>query len=225
VHTVEEIASAELKDGLLAMKNKGKTKWVGFAVHNNEPAVLDKAVEMGYLDVVLLSYNPGNKAQLDPIVERMEKIGMGFIVMKSLKGVPAGEKETTVKAVLNNPKVDSLIRGFNTKEEVDDFINWSLTRTAATPDDERRVAAKMAGVACAMCGNCGICPRQVAVTDIFRFEYYAQDGQLDIARDEYAALASCQQVGNCDLCGLCEKVCSNNVPIRHRLQEVHSLLA
>ncbi len=42
---------------------------------------------------------------------------------------------------------------------------------------------------------------------------------------EYAALASCQQVGNCDLCGLCETVCSNNIPIRQRLQEVHSLLA
>ncbi len=226
IHSVESIASADLKEGLLAMKNKGKTKWVGFAVHKNEPAVLDKAVELGYFDVVLLCYNPGNRGQLDPIVEKMEKIGMGFIVMKGLKGVPSEEHETTVKSILNNPKVDTLIRGFTTKEQVDQFINWTLTRTAGvTPADERRVAAKMAGVACTMCGNCGICPRGVAVTDIFRFEYYAQDGQLDVARDEYARLADCERATNCDDCGLCEEVCSNALPIRRRLKEVHTLLA
>jgi len=226
VHSVEEIGSAELKEGLLRMKQKGKTKWVGFAVHKNEPDVLAKAVEMEYLDVVLLAYNPGNRAQLDPIVERAKKIGMGFIAMKTLKGVPLEEHETATKSILNNPKVDTLIRGFTTKEQVDQHIEWTLTRTAGvTPADERRVAAKMAGVACTMCGNCGICPRNVAVTDIFRFEYYAQDGQLDVARDEYARLADCERATNCDDCGLCEEVCSNALPIRRRLKEVHTLLA
>ncbi|MGD8237849.1 MAG: aldo/keto reductase [Armatimonadota bacterium] len=229
IHTVEEIASPALKDFLLAMKQKGKAKSIGFAVHRNEPDVLARAVELEYFDLVLLAYNASNLAQLDPIVEKMEKIGMGFVAMKTLKGLQRAseqDREKAVKSALNNPKVDTVIRGFTTKDEVDTFINWTLTRTAGVaPDDRRRLAAKMAGVNCTMCGNCGICPRNVAVCDIFRFQYYAEDGQLDVARDEYAALPASQCVGACDLCGLCEEVCSNNIPIRQRLQEVHSLLA
>ena len=225
VHTVEEIGSAELKEGLLRMKEKGKTKWVGFAVHNHEPEVLAKAVEMGYLDLVLLAYNPGNRALLDPIVEQAEQIGMGLIAMKTLKRVPREEQQTAVKSVLNNPKVDTLIKGFTTKEEVDTFIEWTLTRTAGvTPADERRVATKMAGLACYMCGNCSICPRRVAVTDIFRYQYYAEDGQLESARDKYARLAACERADNCDDCGLCEPVCSSGLPIRRRLKQAHALL-
>jgi predicted aldo/keto reductase-like oxidoreductase len=229
VHTVEEIAGDELKDGLLSMKKKGKAKWVGFACHNNQPEVLSKAIEMGYFDVVLLAYSAANKDQLDPIIEKMDKVGMGLVVMKSVRGLPRGaslaDEETPIKAILSNPKVDSLVRGFNTAEMVDEYIKWSLTKTANyCPDDEKRITAMMAGVACTMCGNCGVCPRNVAVTDILRYEYYAQDGQLDVARDKYAALSPCSKATNCDLCGLCEQVCSNDLPIRERLKEVHTLL-
>ena len=58
-----------------------------------------------------------------------------------------------------------------------------------------------------------------------RFRYYAERGDLDMAKAGYATLTASQCALNCDECGACERVCTNGLPVVQRLKETHEWLA
>jgi predicted aldo/keto reductase-like oxidoreductase len=75
-------------EALTEMKKQGKAKLLGVSTHNNEPEVIQAAVDSGVYDVVLTSYN-FKHARVQEIKEKIAIAagkGLGVVVMKPMAG-------------------------------------------------------------------------------------------------------------------------------------------
>jgi predicted aldo/keto reductase-like oxidoreductase len=71
-----------------------------------------------------------------------------------------------------------------------------------------------------------VCPKQIEVADIFRFEmYYSAYGDPRKARRLYGELPSTQTAVECDACGSCEEICPHGLPIISKLRSAHTMLS
>ena len=150
--------------------------------------------------------------------------------MKTKQGLGKGQDPgSAIKGLLENKDVDSILVTQASVQDVDKAVGYSGRKmTMRERREVRRLMLAMAGV-CGSCGRCeGVCPKGLAVPDIFRFHMYAtryESPQREVGFEEYRRLGPTAQATGCDDCGACERVCPNAVPIRARLKEVHSLLA
>jgi len=226
-HDVATIENKHWPDQFAALKQAGKIRFSGFATHNHQAEVIRRAAELGYFDVMLVAYNIANKAELDPVITQARRTSnMGFMVMKSTRG--AGNNwEAAWTSILKTPGVATILKGAGSIEEVRRYRAYFDKEPAiGWQDTAERLARGCIGVTCAMCGACDICPQNVAVADIFRYEMYYMDyGESRKALAGYARLEPHRRADNCTDCGLCEEVCTNKLPIRTRLRRAHALLA
>ena len=227
---LKDLGNPELPGMLEKLKKSGKAKFCGLTSHDGMPAVLEAALKVKGIEVVLATYNQANRAQLDPIVKQLKEAGIGFIVMKSRKGLAKGQDAApVVKAVLENKDVDSVLISQGSLQDVDKAVGYSGKKMTMRERRElRQLRLAMAGV-CGSCGRCqGVCPQALAIPDIFRFHMYAtqyEAPQQAVGFEEYRQLGATAQATGCNDCGVCERVCPNRVPIRERLKEAHRLLA
>ena len=234
--SIEEISQPGLREDFEKARQAGKCGHMGFACHTQSPALIDKMVELGFYDLILMSYaDSGNPAFLDSL-ERARKAGIGILAMKGLpkraEGNPTAEERalyaTLCGSMVHRLHAHTVLASMGSVQAVDMYREILETRLSFhAPRLEESYRAGLDGRYCAMCDNCrGICPRGVAVKDIVRFHMYDRDyGMTAYAKTEYAGLEeSCRAVA-CDQCGLCESVCSRHLPLRGMLQEAHALLA
>jgi len=211
------------------LKKSGKAKFCGLTNHKGMADLMEAALKAKCVEVVLATYNLSNKATLDPVVTRLKEAGIGFLVMKSRKGVPKDQEASAVKSLLENKDVDSILISQGSVQDVDKAVGYAGKKmTMRERREVRQLMLAMAGL-CGSCARCeGVCPKGLAIADIFRFHMYATEyeaPQQKVGFAEYRRLAPRAQATSCDDCGVCERVCPNAVPIRERLQQAHKLLA
>ena len=119
------------------LKKEGKILSNAFSCHTDAPRVLDRAAELGHIDVAQCAYNIANQGSMEPPMQKAAQAGMGFVGMKaaaivspisdSVKPVPEwriqklntmvpGEDSLPVKAytwVLQNPAVATVLSEIN----------------------------------------------------------------------------------------------------------------
>jgi len=197
------------------LKSSGKVKMVGFSCHDGRlPDYLNAAAAGGFIDLVMLAYNPfyPKGGPLDKALDAAHQAGIGLVAMKtmrSLKDVPKRLPEfdklglTTHQAVLHaawsDPRISAVC---NMIDNVDQMRSSSLAaRSYKEPLKLAHVEllkeTMLAGrrTMCTGCPACEAASRQTgfAFHDIARFvTYYEQDGNLD-ARAYYQALPSAQR--------------------------------
>jgi predicted aldo/keto reductase-like oxidoreductase len=212
------------------LKKSGKVKFCGLTNHKGMADLMEAALKAKCVEVVLATYNMTNKAELDPVVKRLKEAGIGFLVMKSRKGVPKGEDPSAaIKTLLENKDVDSIVISQGSVQDVDKAVGYAGKKmTLRERREVRQLMLAMAGV-CGSCGRCeGVCPKGLEIADIFRFHMYAtqyEAVQREVGFAEYRRLGPTAQATICNGCGLCERVCPNAVPIQERLQQAHKMLA
>jgi len=149
LHSVEEISNPELPGAFEKLKKEGKIRFTGFAVHKNIPEVLEKAIELGFYDVMMPSYHTGNRDQVDPLLAKAKKEhNMGFMAMKPLRGVKKEGKNSTpeeVKAIyadlLKNPQVDSLVIGMGSFNDLNTNIEACFQKySQAMPESVKEIS-------------------------------------------------------------------------------------
>ncbi len=83
-------------------------------------------------------------------------------------------------------------------------------------------------VMCCSCGYCSTCPKDIKINKIFNsYVYYDQYGMADLAVEvfkEYSNKVGGSIKDACINCGLCEKRCSHNTPIRENLKLVENFM-
>jgi predicted aldo/keto reductase-like oxidoreductase len=194
------------------LKSSGKVKLVGFSCHDGRlPDYLNAAAEGGFLDLIMLAFNPfyPKGGPLDQALEAAHKAGIGLVAMKTLRNlgdVPRRLPEldklglTTHQAVLHaawsDPRISVV---FNLIANVDQMQNSAAAaRSYKTPlklahlDLLKQTMLAGRRTMCTGCPACEQWARQTdfAFHDIARFvTYYEQDGNLE-ARDYYQALAA-----------------------------------
>ena len=208
-----------------ALKKSGKVRMVGFSCHDGLlPDYLNAAAEGGFLDIIMLQFNPfyPKDGPLDKALDAAHKAGIGLVAMKTMrstKDVPKRLPEldklglTTHQAVLHSvwsdPRISSVC---NMIDNVDQMQN---STTAARSYKEPLKFAHMellketiiAGrrTMCTGCPSCEAFAKQTgfAFHDISRFvTYYEQDGSTE-AREFYHALpAEVRDTSEVDLAAL-----------------------
>ena len=226
LHSVKAMRDPLLPGAFEKLKEQGKIRFSGYACHNNVPDVMNLSVDLGYFDVMLIAYNLGNRDQLDPILVRARKQqNMGFMAMKTAKGVAAQDLPSAFTSLLANPRVDTLLVGMATYSEV--VTNAAVTGEGMGLMDRLhlRQYAHLPATACAMCGSCDLCPQGVAVADILRFGLYRERGEGELAAGGYRALRPEQTLAACDGCGQCQRACPKSRPVLDELRQLHAALA
>ena len=87
-HSTEpaEPGQEQVYEDFLRLKEAGAVKFLGLTSHGAVPEVMEAGLQTGWYDVLMPAYNPGNAAEVDPILERAAEQGVGGMVMKSLRG-------------------------------------------------------------------------------------------------------------------------------------------
>ena len=208
-----------------ALKKSGKVKMVGFSCHDGQlPAYLSAAAEGGFIDIVMLAYNPfyPKDGPLDKALDAAYKAGIGLVAMKTMRNVKDVPKRlpeldklglTTHQAVLHSAWSDPRISVVcNMIDNVDQMQSSSTAaRSYKAPlkfahmELLRETIVAGRRTMCTGCPACEAFARETgfAFHDIARFvTYYEQDGNAE-AREYYQALpAEVRDASKVDLAAL-----------------------
>ncbi|MDR0912624.1 MAG: aldo/keto reductase [Methanobrevibacter sp.] len=235
------------------LKDENKARYIGFSFHDSFDffiEVLDDynwditQTQMNYLDVDFQSGLDG--------LRYADALGLGNIIMEPLRGgklannIPSDiqaiwnsydEKRTPAqwafKYLYNMREVDLVLSGMNTMEQLKENIaiaNNSLANTMSAQEKEliKEVAKEYKskkGNDCNGCGYCMPCPQGVMIPDCFK-EYnqsYIFNEHEQTKHHYNLVLNNNQKASNCINCGLCVKLCTQQINIPEELKKVKKL--
>jgi predicted aldo/keto reductase-like oxidoreductase len=194
-----------------ALKSSGKAKMVGFSCHDGHlPDYLNAAAEGGFLDIIMLAYNPfyPKGGPLDLALDAAHQAGIGLVAMKTMRNAKDVPKRlpdfdkiglTVHQAILHSAWSDPRITAVcNMIDNVDQMTtSTDAARSYKTPltfSQMELLKETLTAANRSMCTGCPSCEEQskkvdFAFQDISRFvTYYEQDGNRD-ARQYYQSLA------------------------------------
>jgi predicted aldo/keto reductase-like oxidoreductase len=228
-HSTEpaEPGQEQVYEDFLRLKEAGAVKFLGLTSHGAVPEVMEAGLQTGWYDVLMPAYNPGNAAEVDPILERAAEQGVGGMVMKSLRG-GGGEAEQVWGNMLAKKHWTTICWSVRTDGDVDKMAQFA-NDWERWVDAETEVALALAaeGRVCASCGSCDrLCPQRVAVSDILRYEMYAAEyGWVRRGKKLYASLPPSRSALACTDCGACVAGCHAHLNIPARLRVAHRVLS
>ncbi|MEM9158842.1 MAG: aldo/keto reductase [Verrucomicrobiota bacterium] len=112
----EELEDENIREVLEDLKTEGKIRFSATSMHNDVPAILEKAIELGYYDAAMFAYNIANHAALDIPVRKAKEAGMGLVAMK-------------VARIVSNPGMG-------------DVPQWRIDKLNAAIGEERSLQSK-----------------------------------------------------------------------------------
>ena len=164
-------------------------------------------------------------------LERYQKIAQDaedFISKYHLSN-PEGIRNAAVRFVLSEPRVNTVCCSMRNFEDLERFI--SLSGQRLTGNDRKMLAAYQAH--CGQlycrhaCGRCEpVCPWQVPVNTIMRYDHYFVTQNREKEAMEYYAAIPGNKADSCQECsGYCEAACTYGVPIQGMLGMAHEHLS
>jgi uncharacterized protein len=207
---VNWLKGGELKEVFAKIKDSGKAKMCGFSCHDgNLVAYLNAAAEGGFVDAIMLRYNPflEKGGDLDQALDACHKAGIGLISMKEMKPFAKAPKKqpelekvglTTHQALLHavwsDPRIASICSSMDNLGQMDENTLAASLFKDPLPEVQRKALQEVATLSAApMCPGCPHCEKMVAQMDYAFYDiaryvtYYEQDGDSG-ARELYRAL-------------------------------------
>ncbi len=238
IHDVRSPELLEYKPVLNTMqklKKEGKTKFIGFSTHMNEPAVINAASASGNWDVIVASYNfkMDNIEDMNAALKKANEAGLGIVAMKTIPGGGFLDREKTkpinttaaIKWALSNPNIHTTIPGMTSFDHVD--LNVKIMEDVTLNEQEKKdilIASADPGLYCTGCSKCiPACPLKLPVPDLMRAYMYAY-GYSNPAM-AYALLAD---IGTgsapCANCENCRVECSRNFDVKRKISDISRLI-
>ena len=239
-NTVDQVKNPAILEAFDEARKAKKANFLGVSSHGGEIGkVLDYAIDSGRFDVIICKYNFMEEPTASPAIEKagQKKIGVAaFKVsagsrekeLEELESKGLTQEQATVRWVLKNPAVASVLRLFTKFEDVKGALEIMSRKFG--PEEQAmldRYKDAFWSRYCRYCGKCdGLCPFGVAVSDVMRYAmYFKYYGHEKIAMEQYAALAPGIRAVPCTKCpGHCERACPYKVKVRAQLIEAHELL-
>lgn len=204
---------------LLEAKKAGKIGHIGITAHTMD--ALKVAVASEVFETIMYPYNIIEN-QAEGLFETAKKLDIGIIAMKPLAGGALTDGALAMKYILNNDNITLAIPGMGNIQELEQncsALNGDKKLTAEEIKKCRSIAEEMGQVFCRRCGYCAPCPKGIDIPFSFILKAYYDNYDLkDWAHERYKSMGS--HAENCEACGICEKRCPYDLPIRNMIKDV-----
>lgn len=249
IHCLDDISDLEqmqqngVIEHILDLKKQGVVRHIGLSSHT--PKVAQKVIDMGILDMLMFSINPGydyqhgeyangNMTERMELYRRCEKEGIGISVMKAFSGgqllndktSPFGKALTEYQCIqyaLDKPGVLTVLPGIRNKTDLKQILGFF----DSTPEERDYSVIgsfspdNVKGM-CVYCNHCQPCPNGLNVGLINKYYDLAKAGD-DLAADHYSKLEI--NARSCIKCGHCDMRCPFGVAQSARMEEIAEYFA
>lgn len=240
VQSASDVLVENLFEALHRAKKAGKVGHLGLSSHHGGmQACLEAGIEAGEYEVFFIKYDFVSYPDLDEILQRAAKDGVGTIVFKTnagnrkreIKDLETGGlsfQQATLRWALTNPDVASVavtLSNFDQIQESVAAVGAGLSKQEVAM--LRLYAGEMYNRYCRFCATCeGSCPRNVAIADVMRYEmYFTCYGREKDAMRLYRELPESSTAAACAGCsGPCDATCPFGRKVRDGLIEAHRRL-
>lgn len=231
-------------EGLLRCKEEGLIDHIVLSSHQTGDGV--KAIlEEGKIEGVLLGVNILNFPYRWSGVETASKLGYGVVAMNPLSGgaIPSHEEdlaflaedggtatEAALRFVIGAPQITVALNGFTTKDHIDTACRIADECSPYSREEIQGIADKVGASmneACTGCGYCDQCPQGIAIPSFMQVYnekhvfHKSDEAMKDYVNNAYNWGMLVGKEGShqdCTACGLCEKECTQHLPIIQRLK-------
>ncbi len=192
------------------LKTSGKVKYCGFSCHDAKlTQYLHAAAEGGFIDAIMLKYNPMMQPgdDLDQAIQACYDAGIGLVAMKEMRPFADAPKahpsledsgltthQTVLQAVWSDKRIASICSAIENVQQMEE--NTMAARLYKDPlsPEARKALTEVASLSTVpMCPGCPSCnswagKTEYAFQDISRYvTYYEKDGNFE-ARDYFRRL-------------------------------------
>jgi len=241
VNQPAQVRSEALLEAFDRARDAGKIRCLGLSGHGGGMQIcLQAGIAEERYTVFFIKYDFVSYPDLDEILERAARRGVGTIVFKTtagnrqrqIEGLERGGlsfPQATWKWALSNADVASVavtITSFDQLREAAAAAGVPLVQAEA--DMLRRYADVMGDRICRFCATCEAgCPHGVAVADVMRYEmYFSGYGREKEAMSRYGDLPGPRRATACAGCaGPCDRACSFGREVRAGLVDAHRRLS
>ena len=212
------VAPGGALEALQEAKAAGKIRHIGITAHSLE--VLNKALEMDWVETVMFPYNIV-ETQGEELIAKCARKNVGFICMKPLAGGAIEDATLALRFICANPDVTVVIPGMAEEREIGQNIAACSDTSPLTAEEREKMVAVRSALGtnfCRRCNYCQPCAAGINISGVFLFEgYLSRYGLEEWARGRYDSLAV--KPDACIGCGACEQRCPYNLPIREMLKK------
>ena len=206
-------------EALLEAKAAGKIGHIGLTLHY--PDLLDKAMEMDWVETLMFPYNVV-ETQGEKAIRKCGEKNIGFIDMKPFAGGAIDDVTTALRFVLSNPHVTITIPGVEKPEQIDQNLAAAENTTPLSPEEKNQIAAIRSQLGqnfCRRCNYCAPCAAGINIPNAFTAQgYVLRYGLRDFGFERYRSME--KRASDCIGCGACEDRCPYHLPIRQMLKQV-----
>ena len=242
----------ELKTLVEKKKKEGKIKAVGFSGHLGNDKIVDKAVNMGWIDALMITYNYilMQKDEVKKQVDAAAKAGIGLISMKSQgKGPDSQEtpealaatkhfmdkgytlEQAKLKAVWSDERIASICSEITNVTILKDNVAAATDNVKLSLHDLSVFKMLAEAESCHYCQGCGKCLTVMGdasrIPDVMRYMmYYNSYHERDRARNLYRELPGSLRnaLASTDY-SVAESVCPHGLQIGKTMKKASNLLA
>ena len=237
------IAPGGIYDGILKAQQEGLIEHICCTTHANG-AETAEIIDGGLVEGVTLGYNAINFAYRRAGLAACQAANKGVVVMNPLGGgeIPRNPERfgfladgtddsvavSALKFLVAHKEITVTLPGFSTAAEIDDAISATKNLPTINQAYLDKLAAKLGeelNTLCTACAYCDECPKGIPVPKLlesYNAALMEQPTNIEKTtfrlRDHYGITAAAAQ--GCIECGICERLCTQKLPIIERLKEI-----
>lgn len=244
---LEEMGVLDFLDSAI---DDGRIKYTGFSCHDGTELFKDVVSSYNWdMCLIQYNYLDENIQVGREGLEFAAKRKMGVAVMEPLKGgvladyTPpeveeiwsnAENQETPVqwafRYIWNHPEINTVLSGMNKMKHLVENIFTALdgephsltAEDLKLMDEVKEVYRQKIAVECSACDYCLPCPNGVNIPRCFSYLNQAAmlNDSTNVGTQYHFMLKDEEKADNCLGCGVCEELCTQNLPIREKMKQV-----
>lgn len=206
-------------EALQDAQKAGKISHIGITGHNMD--LLVEGLKTGQFSTVQAPFNCVEGQAEEALFPLARKENIGIIVMKPLGGGQLDNPDLALRYILGRD-ITTAIPGMDEVRHVEENLaalkNYRPL-SAAEQAELDRLVAEIGSKFCRRCGYCLPCTAGIDIPTTFIFHLqYTRYGMKNAIPARYAAMPA--KASDCTECGLCEKRCPYDIPIRERMKKI-----